>query len=129
MKLTETALKNPSGIAVIVAIILFFGAFSLSQLPVQLFPDIERPQINIQTFWRAASPREVESEIVEPIEKVMRGLPGLEQMSAWANPGMAWIDLEFGLETNMDRTLLDVISRINRIDPLPREAVDYIRGR
>ena len=122
VNLTANALKNPAGVAVAIAIILCFGAFSLTQLPVQLFPDIENPRITIQTGWRAASPREVESEIIEPIESVLRGLPGLKQMSAWANAGNAWINLEFGLDTDMQRTLMEVIGRMNRLDPLPRDA-------
>ncbi len=122
MNLTETSLKNPAGIAVAIAVILFFGAFSLSKLPVQLFPDIENPRISIQTSWRAASPREIESEIVEPIEAVLRGLPGLQEMAAYANSGNAWIQLEFGLDADMDKTLLEVIARMNRLDPLPRDA-------
>ena len=67
VNLTSSSLKNPAGIAVAVAVILFFGAYSLTKLPVQLFPDIENPRISIQTGWRAASPREIESEIIEPI--------------------------------------------------------------
>ena len=126
MNLTASSLKNPAGIAVAIAIILFFGAFSLSQLPVQLFPDIENPRISIQTGWRAASPREIESEIVEPIEAVLRGLSGLTEMSAYANAGNAWVNLEFGLDTDMQRTLMDVISRMNRLDPLPRDATQPI---
>ena len=122
VNLTSSSLKNPAGIAVAVAVILFFGAYSLTKLPVQLFPDIENPRISIQTGWRAASPREIESEIIEPIESVLRGLPGLKEMGAFANAGNAWINLEFGLETDMQRTLIDVISRMNRLDPLPRDA-------
>ena len=53
---------------------------------------------------------------------MLRGLPGLKEMSAEANPGEGWINLEFGLETDMQRTLVDVISRMNRLDPLPRDA-------
>ena len=110
MNLTESSLKNPAGVAVLVAVILLFGGFSLAQLPVQLFPDIERPQITIQTSWRAASPREIESEIIEPIESVLGGLPGLSEMAAYANPGGAWITLSFGLETDMNKMLMEVIS-------------------
>jgi multidrug efflux pump subunit AcrB len=126
MNLTQTSLRNPAGVAVAIAVIVLFGAYSLSQLPVQLFPNIERPTIAIQTGWRAASPREIESEIVEPIEAVLRGLPGLEEMAAYANAGNAWINLEFGLETDMQRTLVDVISRMNRLDPLPRDATQPV---
>lgn len=126
MNLTASSLKNPAGIAVAVAVILFFGAYSLTRLPVQLFPNIENPTISIQTGWRAASPREIESEIVEPIEAVLRGIPGLREMAAYANAGNAWINLEFGLNTDMQRTLIEVISRMNRLDPLPRDATQPV---
>lgn len=122
MKLTASSLNNPAAVLVAVTIILVFGVASLIRLPVQLFPDIENPRISIQTGWRAASPREIESEIIEPIEAVLRGLPGLKEMSAVANPGDGWVHLEFGLETDMQRTLIEVISRMNRLDPLPRDA-------
>jgi multidrug efflux pump subunit AcrB len=126
VNLTASSLKNPAGVAVVIAVILLFGMHSLSQLPVQLFPDIENPRISIQTNWRAASPREIESEILEPIEAVLRGLPGLQEMAAYANAGNGWVNLDFGLDTDMQRTLIDVISRMNRLDPLPRDATQPI---
>ncbi len=122
MGLTERSLKNPAGVAVAVAIVLLFGLFSLSKLPVQLFPDIEEPRLSIVTSWRAASPLEIESEIVEPLEEVLQGLPGLEELEVFANPGVAWINLRFSLETDMQQTLVDVISRLNRLPPLPADA-------
>ncbi|BDX06766.1 efflux RND transporter permease subunit [Planctobacterium marinum] len=123
MDITKAALKNASGVAIVVGIITFLGLFSLSELPVQLFPDIERPRISIQTSWRAAAPQEIESEILEPQEEVLQGLPGMRSMSTFANQGNAWINLEFGLETDMQKTLIEVISRMNRIPPLPRDAL------
>jgi multidrug efflux pump subunit AcrB len=122
MNLTQTSIKNPAAIAVAVAVLVLFGAYSVAKLPIQLFPDIENPSISIQTSWRAASPREIESEIIEPIEAVLRGLPGVKEMAAFANAGNAWINLEFGLETDMQKALMEVIARMNRIDPLPRDA-------
>ena len=122
MNLTRTALKNPAGVAVGVAILVVFGLFSLSKLPVQLFPDIEQPQIGIWTGWRAASPKEVESEILEPQEEVLEGIPGLTALQANANRGGSWINLTFGLETDMQETVIEVISRLNRLPPLPRDA-------
>ncbi len=122
MNLTRNALNNPAGLAVGVAIILFFGIYSATKLPVQLFPDIEEPEINIETRWRSASPREVESELLEPQEEVLQGLPGLQSMSSNANPGVSWVGLNFGLETDMQQMLIEVISRLNRLPPLPRDA-------
>jgi multidrug efflux pump subunit AcrB len=51
------------------------------------------------------------------------GIPWLVNMNPWANQGSSWINLEFGLETDMQKTLIDVISRLNRIPPLPRDAL------
>ena len=59
MNLTQLSLKNPAAIAVAVAVLVLFGSYSLGKLPIQLFPDIENPQITIRTNWRAASPREI----------------------------------------------------------------------
>ena len=47
MKLTKSALTNPAAVAVVVALTLLVGMLSLFKLPVQLFPDIERPQIGV----------------------------------------------------------------------------------
>lgn len=123
MDITKLALKNASGVGIVVGLIVFLGFYSLFKLPVQLFPDIDRPRISIQTSWRAASPQEIESEILEPQEEVLQGIPGLVNMNAWANQGNSWINLEFDLDTDMQRTLIDVISRMNRIPPLPRDAL------
>ena len=122
MKITSSALSSPAAVSVGVALILLVGMLSLFKLPVQLFPDIERPRIAIQTFWRAASPQEVESELIEPQEQVLRGIPGLSSMNAFANRGSSYINLEFGVDTNMEQTLIEVISRMTRIPNLPRDA-------
>ena len=115
-------MKNPAGIAVAAAIVCFLGLYSATRLPIQLFPDIARPVISVQTTWRAASPREIESEINEPLEKVLQGLPGLKEMESNAFAGGSWINLTFGLDTQMQNTLIDVISRLSRLPPLPADA-------
>ncbi len=122
MNLTRSSLRNPAAVLVGVAVVAVFGLFSLFKLPVQLFPDIERPQISVWTGWRSASPQEVEAEILEPQEEVLQGLPGLKELNSNANAGGSFISLTFGLETDMDQTLIEVISRMNRLPPLPRDA-------
>lgn len=121
MNITTTALKNPAGVAIIVTLCLVLGWVSFNKLPIQLFPDIERPQITIFTNWRQASPSEMESEILEPQEDVLQGLPGLTNLVTFANSGSSFINLEFSLEADMDKTLIEVISRMNRLPPLPRD--------
>ena len=122
MGFTHKAVKNPAAVGVVVAIIFLFGLFSLSSLPVQLFPEIEQPRLSVQASWRAASPKEIESEILEPIEEVLQGLPGMETIEANAFNGGAFVNMLFGLETDMQATLMEVIGRLNRLPPLPADA-------
>jgi multidrug efflux pump subunit AcrB len=120
--ITASSLKSPATIAAGLVLTVVFGILSLSQLPVELLPDIARPQIGIRTDWRAQTPREVEAQIVEPEEQVLQGTPGLRQMEGHAGFGEAHIDLTFPLGTNMDRALSDVVARLNRIQTLPTDA-------
>ena len=120
--LTRAGLKSPAAIAVGVAVTMLFGVFALYSLPIQLFPDIDRPQIGIETDWRAETPREVESQLVQPEEDVLQGIPGLQEMDGFANSGGGYIQLTFALGTDMKSTLVDVIGRLNRLPPLPVDA-------
>ncbi|WP_326534268.1 efflux RND transporter permease subunit, partial [Pseudorhodoferax sp.] len=122
MKITDSCLRNPVAVLAAVAMVCLFGAVSLFDLPVQLFPDIERPQMTIQTNWRAASPPELEAEIVEPIEAVLQGLPGLEEMVSTVSAGGSTINLAFAVGSDMDAKLVEVLARMNRLPPLPRDA-------
>jgi multidrug efflux pump subunit AcrB len=122
VNLTEKSLKSPIGVAVGVGLVVVLGIVSLIRLPVQLFPDIEEPVITIFTGWRAAAPAEVESELIEPQEQALRGLAGLQEIQSFANAGGSFINLEFAIGTDMGRTLIDVIARMNQLPPLPRDA-------
>ena len=122
MKLIESALRNPVAVGMAVLLVVVLGVLSLRQLPLQLFPDIERPQISIQTNWRAASPEEVEAELLEPQEQVLQGLPGLEELDGNAGPGGSFINLTFSIGTDMKNALVEVIGRINRVRAIPKDA-------
>ena len=122
MGLTALCLKNPASVGVALAIIGVFGVLSAVRLPVQLLPSIERPQIGVVTAWRASSPREIEREITEPIERELLGIPGLIQMQSLSGAGASWITLEFALGADMDKTLAEVNARVQRVRELPAEA-------
>ena len=122
MKLIETSLKNPIAVGMVVLLVAVFGFLSLRELPLQLFPDIDRPQISIQTNWRAASPEEVESELLEPQEQVLQGLPGMEELDGNAGSGGSNINLTFAIGTDMKNALVEVIGRLNRVRSIPKDA-------
>src|SRR5688572_6302031 len=122
MNLTETSLRNPAGVLVAILMVALLGIFALIKLPIQLFPNVEEPVISIFTSWRAAAPTEIESEIIEPQERALQGLRGMRSLNAFANAGSAFLNLQFAVGTDMQATMLEVISRMNQLPPLPRDA-------
>lgn len=122
MNLTETSLRNPAGVLVAILMVALLGVIAFVKLPIQLFPNIEEPVISIFTTWRAAAPTEIESEIIEPQERALQGLRGMQSLNAFANQGSAFLNLRFAVGTDMQATMLEVISRMNQLPPLPRDA-------
>ena len=124
MILTRAALHNPVAALVAVLLVALFGALSLARLPVQMTPEVERPEITVTTAWRAAAPQEVESEILEPQEKALRGTPGLVEMLSRAQRGRGSVTLSFAVGTDLQRALIDVLNRLNRVGDYPDDAVE-----
>jgi len=124
LKLTALSLSNRVAVAVAVILVAIFGLISLNKLPVQLAPNVERPVISVSTAWRGAAPEEVESEILEPQEKVFRGLPGVTRMEGTASRGQGSINLEFADDVDMQRALLEVINRLNQVPRYPVDATE-----
>ena len=126
MKLVDVSIKNPIGVTVALLLALIFGLISLFSLPIQLTPEIEKPEVSIKTVWRGAAPEEIEVEIIEPQEKVLRGLPGMVDMVAKAQRGQGEITLSFSVDTNLQKALLEVLNRLNRVPRYPTDAEEPI---
>ncbi len=122
MILTRRSLDNPVAVTVAVILIILFGAISLSRLPIQLTPEIEEPSITITTNWRAAAPNEVEADIIEPQEDVLRGLPGVTELRSTVSEGRGQINITFAVDTDMRRALVEVINRLNQVADYPDDA-------
>lgn len=122
MKLTTQSLNNPTAVIIITLMVIVLGVISLLRIPAQLLPNIEKPVVTVISSWPGASPAEIESELTVPIEEVLVGTPGMTDMLAWSMSDFGFMQLEFALETDMTRALIDVISRLNRLRPLPANA-------
>ena len=119
MTLTKIALSNPVAVIVACILIAIFGLLSLARLPIQMTPEISRPEITVMTPWRASAPNEIESEIIEPQEDVLRSIPGLLKMQSTANYGTGFINLQFEIDTDMNRALIEVMNRLNQVPHYP----------
>ena len=122
MNLTRLSLGNHVAVLVVVLLIILFGSLSLVRLPVQLTPEIQEPEISITTRWRAAAPNEVEAEIIEPQENVLRGLPGMTEMVAKAQEGRGEITITFAVDMDLRRALVEVLNRLNQVPSYPADA-------
>ncbi|NBC34504.1 MAG: MMPL family transporter [Alphaproteobacteria bacterium] len=122
MDLIRVAIDRPIAVIAAVLMIVMFGYVSLQTIPIQLTPDVNRPVIEIQTSWPGAAPAEIEREIVNRQEEVLRGLEGVEEMISESSQGEGVITLTFGIGTDMDRALLLTANRLDRVADYPEEA-------
>ncbi|MFY0611145.1 MAG: efflux RND transporter permease subunit [Hyphomicrobiaceae bacterium] len=116
------AIERPIAVVAAVLMTVLFGLLALSRIPIQLIPDVRKPVIQVQTNWGGAAPAEVEREIVNRQEEELKGVDGLETMISRSETGRARITLEFAIGTNMDRALLLVSNRLDRVTGYPDEA-------
>jgi multidrug efflux pump subunit AcrB len=124
VNLTRLAISNPVAVIAAILLVLLMGTVALVSLPIQMIPDVQRPFIQINTGWRAAAPEEVESEIIEPQEDALRGLPGLVKMESSAGRGSASINLSFTVDTELQRALVEVINRLNQVPRYPTDVTE-----
>ncbi|MEM7710331.1 MAG: efflux RND transporter permease subunit [Pseudomonadota bacterium] len=116
------SIERPIAVIAAVVMAVMFGALALTSIPIQLTPDVRKPVIEIRTNWPGAAPAEVEREIVNEQEDVLTGLEGLESITSRAQTGRGSVNLEFAVGTNMDRALLLVSNRLDRVGSYPDEA-------
>ena len=99
--LVRGALSQRLIVAVVAAILFFFGLDAARKLSVDAFPDVTNIQVQIATEAPGRSPEEVERFATVPLEVAMTGLPGLEEMRSLNKPGLSLITLVFNDKTDL----------------------------
>ena len=124
MNLTELSTRQWPSVAAAVALVALFGLTSIASLPIQLLPTIEEPQISVANFWRAAAPEEMEANIVEPQENVLRNTPGVTSINSFIGRGSGFVNLSFAVGTDIQTAKLDVINNLTQAPPRPGDALE-----
>lgn len=122
MDIIRFSIENPVKVAVGVILILLFGLISIKTIPVQLTPDVEQPVIRVTTQWPGRSPEEVEREIIEEQEDVLKNISGLYRMTAKAVEGRADIQLEFDVGTDIKSVRQEVSDSLREVREYPDDA-------
>lgn len=113
------AVDNPIKVLVGIFFIVLFGIKALMEMPYRLIPGIEYPQISVSTYWRGASPYEVEKEIIERQERMLKTIPGLIDCESSARESSAYITLMFDLDVSVNDAILLVSNKLNEVSGYP----------
>jgi hydrophobic/amphiphilic exporter-1 (mainly G- bacteria), HAE1 family len=120
-RLISTSILRPIAVIAAVLMVVMFGGVALQSIPIQLTPDVNRPVITVTTVWGGAAPAEIEREIVNRQEDELRGVEGLKSIISTSETGRARVTLEFGVAQDMDKALLLVANRLDRVGGYPNE--------
>jgi len=119
MNFIKFAINKPVSVAVGIILVVMFGLIGIDRLPVQLTPDVETPQITVNTIWPGATPYEVEKDIVEEQEGVLKGIQRLTLMESSSYNSRAEVTLTFEVGTDLNAALLAVSNKLNEVRQYP----------
>ncbi|MGL5938398.1 MAG: efflux RND transporter permease subunit [Phocaeicola sp.] len=122
MSLYEGAVKKPIMTSLCFLGIAIFGLFSLSKLPIDLYPDIETNSIMVMTSYTGASASDIENNVTRPIENLLNAVSNLKHITSKSSENMSLITLEFEYGHDIDVLTNDVRDKLDMISSeLPDE--------
>jgi HAE1 family hydrophobic/amphiphilic exporter-1 len=113
------SIEKPVTVIVGIILVVLFGWIGLTSLPYQLSPSVIEPEITVRTTWSGATPYEIEREIIEEQEKVLKGIPGLVEMESTSSNSRGTITLKFSIGTEVDGVLLRVSNKLDEVRSYP----------
>ena len=117
MNLSKLSVKRPVTITMIVLVVVLIGAISLTELPLDLFPEIEIPVGIVMTTYSGTGPQEMENLITKQIEGAISTVGNIDTVSSISSEGTSIVIAQFNFGVDMDMAALEM-----------REKVDMIKG-
>ena len=119
--LIRFSLHHRALILMIALVVMLFGAQTLTQLPVEVLPDMTKPTVTILTEAPGLAPEEVETLVTQPIENAVQGVGGLDRLRSNSDVGLSLVFAEIGWGTDIYRARQLVQERMQAVK-LPENA-------
>jgi len=118
-QLLDQTLKNSitqRWVIVIGAVLVtVWGLFTVTQMPLDVFPGFAPPQVDIHTEATGLAPEEVESQITVPIESAVNGLPGVETVRSSSKVGLSMVSIVFDADVDIYKARQSVTERLQQV--------------
>lgn len=123
----KLALRQRLAVIAVSIILLILGTWQALHLPVDVFPDLNRPIVTVMTEARGLAPEETEVQITMPIENVLNGLPGLIRLRSSSGPGISIVYAEFDWGTDVFKNRQIVSERLELAkEKLPEDVSPFM---
>ena len=122
MNISELSIRRPVLATVLTIIIIIFGIIGYNTLGVREYPSVDNPIISVSCSYAGANADVIESQITEPLEQNINGIPGIRSISSVSQQGQCRITVEFELSVDLETAANDVRDKVSRAQRyLPRD--------
>ena len=122
MNISELSIRRPVLATVLTIIIIIFGIIGYNTLGVREYPSVDNPIISVSCSYAGANADVIESQITDPLEQNINGIPGIRSISSVSQQGQCRITVEFELSVDLETAANDVRDKVSRAQRfLPRD--------